>query len=298
VEQIGAGRSAGPEVLQALTSLAVQTGLAPPGVPSLSMAPRLFGRALLGAMGDAQASFGIGFNLQAMGRSALVLRERLSPEHWDLICSMPAAFGAAMAAPSIAQPGDAPVLRALDHLALQLAAATGAQTDRMTRDVGWRLLSVGRLLERLIGLTTRMLAFLKAGALQQGLGIGLLLDLFDSTITFRARYQRHGDLLALTDLLVLDPSNPRSYAGTLRRLRTELGKLPRGGQGDMGWLARLPAEGAGLTLESLRGASEDKIAAALHCTSASLCNAASALASDLGQHYFAHSHDPDSIVQV
>jgi uncharacterized alpha-E superfamily protein len=41
-------------------------------------------------------------------------------------------------------------------------------------------------------------------------GIELLLELFDSAITFRARYQRHDDLLALTDLLVLDSANPRA----------------------------------------------------------------------------------------
>jgi uncharacterized alpha-E superfamily protein len=36
----------------------------------------------------------------------------------------------------------------------------------------------------------------------------MLLELFDSVITFRARYQRHDDLLALTDMLVLDSANP------------------------------------------------------------------------------------------
>ena len=30
-----------------------------------------------------------------------------------------------------------------------MAAMTGAQTDRMTRDDGWRLLSIGRHIERL-----------------------------------------------------------------------------------------------------------------------------------------------------
>ena len=103
---------------------------------------------------------------------------------------------------------------------------TGAQTDRMTRDHGWRLLTVGRLLERLIGVATTLGTFLQAKALGSTVGIELLLELFDSVITFRARYQRHEDLLALTDLLVLDSAIPRSFAGVLRRLRTEIGKLP------------------------------------------------------------------------
>ena len=49
----------------------------------------------------------------------------------------------------------------------------------------------------------------------------MLLELFDSLITFRARYQRHEDLLALADMLVLDATNPRAFAGVLRRLRTD-----------------------------------------------------------------------------
>jgi uncharacterized alpha-E superfamily protein len=40
---------------------------------------------------------------------------------------------------------------ASDHL----AAITGAQTDRMTRDDGWRLLSIGRHIERLGFLASR-----------------------------------------------------------------------------------------------------------------------------------------------
>ena len=119
------------------------------------------------------------------------------------------------------------MLPALDRLALQLAAVTGAQTDRMTRDHGWRLLTVGRLLERLIGLAARLGRFAATPAPWPApAGIDLLLELFDSAITFRARYQRHEDLLALADLLVLDSANPRALAGVLRRLRTELRKLP------------------------------------------------------------------------
>ena len=40
-------------------------------------------------------------------------------------------------------------LRGLEQLTEVLSAITGAQTDRMTRDDGWRLLSIGRHIERL-----------------------------------------------------------------------------------------------------------------------------------------------------
>jgi hypothetical protein len=166
-------------------------------------------------------------------------------------------------------PGELPtlaqVLPALDRLALQLAAVTGAQTDRMTRDHGWRLLAVGRLVERLLGVSTRLQAFLQAQALGTAAGIELLLELFDSVITFRARYQRHDDLLALADMLVLDSANPRAFAGVLRRLRTELGKLPGPPEALQPLLALLPAQGTGLTLDDLRGADDAAIAPRCRC---------------------------------
>ena len=175
----------------------------------------------------------------------------------------------------------------LDRLALRLAAATGAQTDRMNRDHGWRLLAVGRLIDRLIGITARFEAFLEPGAPLSPAGFDLLLELFDSAITFRARYQRHDDLLALVDLLVLDSNNPRAYAGVLRRLRTELGKLPGDAAVGAQLLSHLPFEGAGLTLEALRGASDAEIGARVLALSRQLTESAQALADAIGQRYFA-----------
>jgi uncharacterized alpha-E superfamily protein len=188
------------------------------------------------------------------------------------------------------------VLPALDQLAMQLAAVTGAQSDRMTRDHGWRLLTVGRLSERLIGVATRLQAFVDARALGSVAGIELLLELFDSVITFRARYQRHEDLLALADLLVLDSANPRAFAGVLRRLRTELGKLPGDADSLQRLLGLLPPEGTGMTLESLRGADDAAIAQALRGLAASLAQRASALADRVSERYFTLAQGVDQRV--
>jgi uncharacterized alpha-E superfamily protein len=154
-------------------------------------------------------------------------------------------------------------------------------------------LAVGRLIERLIGVATRLQVFLDTQALSSVAGIELLLELFDSVITFRARYQRHEDLLALTDMLVLDSANPRAYAGVLRRLRTEIGKLPGADEALQPFLALLPAEGPGLTLESLRGASEAQIAERLHELSGELVEAAWSLADRIGERYFTLAQGAD-----
>jgi uncharacterized circularly permuted ATP-grasp superfamily protein/uncharacterized alpha-E superfamily protein len=305
LQLIDTDSDADPAVQLAVSALAVKTGLAPWGVPTLARAPHLFERAVLLGLGrgSAQGGSSVANNLAALQRCSQSLRERLSSEQWGLIRRMEEGFALAIAAQAPrpdddaavddaadAAPPMARVLVALDALALQLAAVTGAQTDRMTRDHGWRLLAVGRLLERLVGLTDRLGIFLEHGALGSAAGIDLLLELFDSTITYRARYQRREDLLALADLLVLDNTNPRAFAGVLRRLRTELSKLPGDEAARAALLARLPAQGSGIELESLRGMGDDMLARRLAELAASLGAAAAAISDAIGARYFTLAH--------
>jgi uncharacterized circularly permuted ATP-grasp superfamily protein/uncharacterized alpha-E superfamily protein len=278
-----------PLLLGALSRLAEHTGLVPEGTPGAERSPRLFERSLLATLGD-RSQGAIGANLDAMARCAGVLRDRLSPDQWGLVRHMAddlwVHLGASGTVPSTAQ-----CLPALHGLALQLAAETGAQTDRMTRDHGWRLLSVGRLIERLSGMATAMRELIDTIDPRGGSAAAssLLLDLFDSGITFRARYQRHEDLLGLADLLVLDDTNPRAFAGTLRRLRTELGKLPGSDSWHADMLGLLPARGAGLTLDDLRGCDLAAVRTRVAAVAQGLVPAAARLSDLIGQRYFAHA---------
>ncbi len=293
---IDADADADDALQRAVSEMAVSAGLTPVGVPSLAKAPHLFERAMLAGLADAQGASSIAFNLQALARASLALRERLSSEQWGLIRTMGESFAGALEVADGELPQSAQVLPALDRLALQLAAVTGAQSDRMTRDHGWRLRTVGRMLERLIGRSARMAAVLDEGALANAAGTDLLLDLFDSAITFRARYQRHEDLLALADLLVIDTSNPRAFGGVLRRLRTELRKLPGSADFVQSLIDQLPAEGAGITLESLRDADDAQIAARLRSLVSALSSTALTLADQIGTRYFTLAHGVDQSV--
>ncbi len=285
-----------PEPLRdALNELAVRSGLLPSGVPALRRAPQRFERALLDALPDAQGS-SVAFNLAALERAAQGVRERLSTEQWNVVHSMGLQFQALRSAHGV--PAAAQALSALDRLGVQLSAVTGAQGDRMTRDHGWRFMTVGRLLERLIGLSTQLLGFVEGGALRQSAGMETLLELFDSAITFHARYQRHGELLALTDLLVLDSANPRALAGVLRRLRTELRKLPGDEAFIAAQLARLPREGAGIGLEDLRDADDARLLQQLQRLCGSLRCSGSAVADELGLRFFAHAAAGDELQHV
>jgi uncharacterized circularly permuted ATP-grasp superfamily protein/uncharacterized alpha-E superfamily protein len=211
---------------QWLSQMAVANTLVLPGVPSAVQARRVFERSLIASLGATDGATSVGYSLRALKMAASSVRERLSQEHWSMIvrceeelftrCHQHTARGDFTAAAA---------LRMLKSSSDFLAAITGAQTDRMTRDDGWRLLSIGRHVERLAFLAGALSRALELGTLQSDGGFEAMLDLFDSTITFRAQYQQSRDITALTDLVVMDLDNPRSLAWVAHTLRGRLAKL-------------------------------------------------------------------------
>jgi uncharacterized alpha-E superfamily protein len=255
-----------PPMLPLLDALARRHGLVAADAPLAQDDPRGFERALLAALLPDSGANSVGWNLRALQGCAQALRERLSPEAWRLIHEAAAHFDQHLRA-VLDRPGAAPplsdVLGVLTRADTHLAAITGAQTDRMTRDDGWRLLSIGRQLERL-SFHAEVLAecFVQASAeaplnpwgggpgaeratpAPQPLaltedGFALLLGVFDSTITYRAQFQARREAAPLLHLLVHNTDNPRSLAWVARTLRERFAKLARH---DPGWAADIGAE--------------------------------------------------------
>jgi len=215
-----------------LSATAQENSLVLPGVPAAEQASRVFARSLMAGLSPAPGtaiygqSYSVGFNLRALKSAASQVRERLSPENWNLIERVEAKFArdcAAMAAD--AEYGTAEALAALQGASELLSAITGAQTDRMVRDSGWRLLSIGRHIERIATLSRALRLSLETGCLHDPIGFEAVVALFDSTITFHAMYQQRRDMVALVDLLVMDRDNPRSLAWVVQTLRSRLAKL-------------------------------------------------------------------------
>src|SRR5690606_29680468 len=76
-------------------------------------------------------------------------------------------------------------------------------------------------------------AFLRRYAALQDIRLDWLLELTDSIITYRSRYSRQPELLAVVDLVVFDERNPHSVLFQLqallrysRRLAKELSEIP------------------------------------------------------------------------
>ncbi|MFT4192304.1 MAG: circularly permuted type 2 ATP-grasp protein [Comamonas sp.] len=225
-----------PALCDWLTAMCVRHGLVLPDVPDAASAPRVFERSLIAGLADGRHLTGIGHNLGALKRAGFAVRERLATEYWNLIVRTEARF----ARHALDQAGPArPVFSVAEALDLlqetseAVVAMTGAQIDRMVRDEGWRLLSVGRQLERLNFHAQALETALELGTLDDDVGFSAVLTLFDSIISFNARYQHRRDLAALLDLLVVDRDNPRSLSWVADTLRGRVEKLamsdpPRG----------------------------------------------------------------------
>ena len=210
-------------VLHAIGRLCVALGLVPAGVPSPATSLRVFERTLLACLTDRDGATSVAFDLAALVRNAAELRDRLALEHWQLIAGVAENFWDAVPHANLRTVED--VLAPLSAVSTGIRAITGAQADGMTRDDGWRLLTIGRQIERLAATSSTLLAFCEADAISHEAGFDLALSLFHSTITYRSRYQGRQEADALIDLLVLDASNPRAAACTVELLARELAAL-------------------------------------------------------------------------
>jgi uncharacterized circularly permuted ATP-grasp superfamily protein/uncharacterized alpha-E superfamily protein len=213
-----------PPVLYAIGRLCVALGLVPRGVPSPAAGARVFERTLLSALSDQSGASSVAFDLSALVRNAAELRDRLSLENWQLIDRTAQDFAASLPHGDPARAAD-DALPALAAVSTGLRAITGVQADGMTRDDGWRLLTIGRQIERLAAATSTLISFFEVDAIDLEAGFELALSIFDSTITYRSRYPGRHETDALIDLLVLDGSNPRSIACAVQLLAREIAAL-------------------------------------------------------------------------
>ncbi len=227
---------------QWLQLMVTSHGLAPAETLTGGHRRRLFERTIIGYLDAKEHATSVGFNLREMQRAASVVRERLSTEQWDTIRHTTEQFSSHCAlATSQPEFSSVQALEALFHASKSLAAITGAQVDRMTRDDGWQMLSLGRHIERLGFLSECLSQAIQTNALaalpEDDAGFAGLLVLFDSTITFRAQHQESRNPAALFELLVTDTDNPRSLAWVASNLKSRLLKVVRASDRAQGSLA-------------------------------------------------------------
>jgi uncharacterized alpha-E superfamily protein len=234
----------------------------------------------------------VGYNLAALRQAASTVRERLSQEQWNVIVRAEQEFKRGCAI--CTEDGDfSPVeaLRVLETLSGHTAAMTGAQTDRMSRDDGWRLLSSGRHLERLAFLASALGWAFETGSVHDEGGFEAVVALFDSTITFHAQYQQRHDIPALLDMLVLDRDNPRSLGWVAQTLRGRLARLAGSAPGELPDIALTVPDPQAWSLEAMCERDGDGRHVRLLDLLQECTDAAYRLSDALGARYFTHSSE-------
>jgi uncharacterized circularly permuted ATP-grasp superfamily protein/uncharacterized alpha-E superfamily protein len=150
-------------------------------------------------------------------RAATSLRERLSPDAWQVITEMTARLAEEVE-------DDDDLLSAAELTLQELASFAGLAQENMNRAAGWRFLEMGRRAERAINTTRFARQFANDEATNED--IDVLLTLVDCQITYRSRYLVAPMLVPVRDLAVLDPYNPRSVAFQVEALNEHIASLP------------------------------------------------------------------------
>ncbi|MEI7444591.1 MAG: circularly permuted type 2 ATP-grasp protein [Burkholderiales bacterium] len=173
---------------------------------------------LLDALYEADRMGGLRTTLNQVQRVAFSLRDRLSVDHWRTINRLlqDPGFDAFRELPQ--------AMALLDRVVNGLVTLSGFALDGMTRDTGWRFLSLGRRIERLRGICAAVACAVREG---RSAGLDWLLEFCDSSITYRSRYVGQPEWLPALDLVIRDDTNPRSVAFQTRGLAQVLERLHR-----------------------------------------------------------------------
>ncbi len=176
---------------------------------------------VLSMLTDMERSDSLPSTLSEVGRVGGNVRERLSTDMMLLIGQMRTCMTSDQRE---ALPQYSVMLT--DCLEL-LSAFSGMERENLIRGSGWLFMSLGRRLERAMFLTRQLRVITKPLAVEDWRYLEYLLEVADSSVTYRTRYYTTLQPLAVMDVLMLDDTNPRSLEFQLNHLVDLYQKLPR-----------------------------------------------------------------------
>ena len=110
---------------------------------------------------------------------------------------------------------------------LSLAALTGFSEEDMMHDEGWRVMRVGRRIERLQFVANILVRQLLSPQATRPETVEWLLEVCDSTPIYRARYAGVPRLSQMLNLLLYDGDHPMALAFHRRSIDRDLEELAR-----------------------------------------------------------------------
>ena len=179
---------------------------------------------LLEAVFDANHPASIRSSVEHIQRIGVLLRDRISVDTWRIISQLSDALDVYDNTPSVTPMSDA--LNVLTRIILELASFHGLAKENMTRAQGWMFLDIGHRLERTTYICHLLRAGLHSADAENPSLLEAILEVGDSTITYRNRYSLLPQLAAVYDLLMLDEQNPRGLRFQFERIRQQFEHLP------------------------------------------------------------------------
>ncbi len=181
---------------------------------------------ILAVLHQDDQAFGVRDLLGRIHFAAFSVRYRLSADTWRILNRLE----------PDARPktGRLPLVYAasmLNTLVLDLAAFSGMEMENMTRGHGWVFLDLGRRIERASNLAQLLRAVLNCGE-RTGRLLEPALEISDSVMTYRRRYFSEANVSGMLELLVSEPTNPRSLVFQLARIEEHALGLPDGAHRD------------------------------------------------------------------
>jgi uncharacterized alpha-E superfamily protein len=197
-----------------------------PGIsekPELRHSAEAFEAELLAAIFDPARTGSLRESADNLQRLGMLVRDRTSNDMWRALSQLNDRLATPTASMGMLA-GDA--VDVLNQTLLGLAAFHGLARENMTRAQAWRFLDMGLRLERAVYLCTLLDAALRSPEAENPSVLEAVLEVVDSSITFRSRYTLLATVPAVFDLVLLDDKNPRSVLFQINQLAKHFEKLP------------------------------------------------------------------------
>ena len=163
----------------------------------------------------------------------------------------------------------------------------GVAAEGMVRNGGWLFLDLGRRIERLLGSTATLALLLRQPTDRAEGTMRLVLELFDSAITYRSRYLSVLQAAPVLDLVMADGGNPRSLAYQLEQAGRLLDQADASGPVLSGMADAMALRVSAMVSRVARAAAPEREMSALPDALETLAADAAALSDRITRQFFA-----------
>ena len=179
--------------------------------------PHRFQQELISVLSDVKRTDGLAYSLAEAAETGGKVRERLSLDMMHLLGKMrdclPAGRTSLLDYPAV-----------LTGCMELLSAFSGLERENINRGTGWLFLSIGRRVERALFITRQLREIARPLKEPDWPLLELLLEVADSSMTYRSRYYTTLQPVPVLDVLMKDSRNPRSLDFQLEHLVELYGK--------------------------------------------------------------------------